>query len=88
MNEIVARSNKAKDPGILFRRLKEAQMYNPEQFENSFKTLPPEQLYELQQIIGKTKNPNTKAEMIEKYGQVLGIKPNPVAFEKVKRLMK
>lgn len=82
--EIMLNSNKKKDPGILNRRIKEAQMYMGDKFGDVVKTLSPDEKNEILKILNKTENENTRQELLNKYGQELGLTPKPISFNKLK----
>jgi GH24 family phage-related lysozyme (muramidase) len=82
--EIMLNSNKKKDPGILNRRIKEAQMYMGDQFGDVVKTLSSDEKNEILKILNKTENENTRQELLNKYGQELGLTPKPASFNKLK----
>ena len=83
--EIMLNSNKKKDPGILHRRIKEAEMYSGDNFGNVIKTLTPDEKKQMLDIINKTQNENTKLEILNTYGRQLGLTPEPIAFNKFKK---
>lgn len=81
--EIATRSNKNKELGVAFRRLKEAEMFNSN-LGDVFKIMSPEEKYELQQIINNSDNENVKRDITERYGSFLGLKPTPIKFTKLR----
>lgn len=73
MREMILNSNKNKNPGILNRRFKEAELYGgPLDFSSTFKTLSDEEKQGLVKMINGIENEHTKKEVLEKYGPYLG----------------
>lgn len=89
LKELILNTNADSDPGILSRRMKEAQLYNPDPvtFSSAFKLMDNEEKSKLVKIINKTKNENTKKELMDKYGQYLGMTSEPLKFNKLSKLM-
>lgn len=82
LNEVISNSNKRKDAGVLYRRLREAEMMSPKTFPMVFQSMTPEQLHTLKEI-GKN-----HPEIIQKYGVQLGLKPNPLGLDNLFKLFK
>lgn len=79
LREMILNTNADEDPGILKRRLREAELYGgPVDFSGAFKTMSPEEKKKLNSIIEKVQNEHTKKELIDRYGSYLGSKPEPV----------
>lgn len=88
MREMILNTNKEQDPGILRRRLQEAETYGgPLDFNSTFKTFTPEEKTAVTSMINKLKNENVKQEMLNKYGSYLG-QSQPQAFDKIQKLLK
>lgn len=89
LRELILKTNKEQDPGILARRMKEAQLYGgKENFQNVFMTLSPEEKQMLAGIINKTQNENTRKQLVDSYGQQLGMKSRPLNLQKLAKMMK
>lgn len=68
MREMILGTNKQRDPGILRRRFKEAEMYGgPSDFSQTFQTFTPEEKANLKYILDDIENPHTKKELMDKY---------------------
>ena len=68
IKEIMLRSNKAKDPGILKRRIQEAELYGgPVDFNTTIKSMDPEELAEIKSIMSSMTNQNELTRLQEKY---------------------
>lgn len=84
IREMVLNTNKDKDPGILRRRMQEAELYGgPLDFSSAFKVMSPEEKQQLTSIIEKTKNEHTRQELMDKYGPYLNDAPAKQAFSKL-----
>lgn len=71
--EMLLNTNKDRDPGILSRRLKEAEMYaGPLDFSSTFKIMTPEEKSSLKNIMENTSNENTRQELLKKYSPYIG----------------
>jgi GH24 family phage-related lysozyme (muramidase) len=89
IREMILNTNADADPGILKRRLKEAELYGgPLDFSGTFKTLSSEEKQKIVEIINKTQNEHTKKELIEKYGPYLGLKQEPLKLFKLANMVK
>lgn len=87
MREMILNTNRDKDPGILSRRLQEAETYGgPLDFSSVFKTMSPTEISELQAQIEKLKNENVKQEMLKRYGPYLN-QPAPVKLDKLQQIL-
>lgn len=87
MREMILNTNQEKNPGILSRRLKEAELYGgPLDLTNTFKTFTPEEKAQVKSIIDSNKNENVKKEMMDKYGSYLG-EPQKVQFNKLQQML-
>lgn len=87
LREMILNTNKDKDPGILSRRLQEAETYGgPLDFNSVFKTMSPVEITELQRQINKLKNENVKQEMLKRYGSYLN-QPAPVKLDKLQQIL-
>lgn len=83
--EILTKSNKNKDIGTGFRRMKEAEMFSgADQIENVFKILSPEERVELQKMVESSDNENVKRDVINRYGKYLNPPSRSPAFTKLK----
>lgn len=88
MREMILNTNADKDPGILRRRLEEAELYGgPLEFTSTFKTMSPEEKQGLLGIIDKLQNENVKQEMMNKYGSYLN-EAKPTQFNKLQNALK
>lgn len=88
MREMILNTNQDKSPGILARRLKEAELYGgPLDFTSTFKTFSPEEKQQVRSIIESTKNEHTKKELLDKYGSYLG-EPDKLQFNKLQEMLK
>lgn len=84
IREMVLNTNKDQDPGVLSRRMKEAELYGgPLDFASAFKVMSPEEKQKLSKIIEKTQNENTRKELQDKYGPYLNTGPEPQQFLKL-----
>lgn len=84
MREMILNTNKDKDPGVLRRRMEEAQLYGgPLDFTSTFKVMSPEEKKQLTSIIEKTQNENTRQELMDKYGSYLNDAPEKQQFTKL-----
>ncbi len=88
IKEMLLGTNASKDPGILSRRLQEAQTYDtdPVSFGSAFKIMNDDEKRQLAEIIGKTKNENTRKELMDKYGSYLGTTQPKQEFGKLNKL--
>jgi GH24 family phage-related lysozyme (muramidase) len=88
IKEMILNTNKDKDPGILSRRLREAETYSgdPVTFNSTFKIMSPEEKQQLVDILNKTQNENTKKELMDKYGVSLGAVQPKTEFPKLSKL--
>lgn len=88
LREMILNTNADKDPGILSRRLKEAELYGgPIDFSGAFKTMNNQEKQQLIDIINKTQNENTKKELLDKYGSYLGAKQEPLKVFKLANML-
>lgn len=88
MRELILNTNADEDPGILKRRLKEAELYGgPVDFSQTFQTMNSAEKEKLRNIIAKVQNEHTKKELMDKYGSYLGAGVDPVQFPKLNRLL-
>jgi GH24 family phage-related lysozyme (muramidase) len=88
MREMILNTNKDQDPGILNRRMQEAELFGgPLDFSSAFKTMSPEEKRQLMDTFNKLKNENVKAEALKKYGSYLNDAP-PAQFNKLQDLLK
>lgn len=68
IKEMLLRSNKDKKPGVLKRRLDEAEVYGgPQDFANTFKVMDNNEKRELIDILHRTENEQLKQELLKKY---------------------
>lgn len=68
IREMILNTNKDQDPGILSRRLQEAEMYGgPLDFSSAFKVMSPEEKKKILEILEKTQNEHTRQELSAKY---------------------
>lgn len=89
MREMILNTNKDKNPGILSRRLQEAELYGgPLDFSSTFKVMSPEEKKQLSEILNKTENENTRKELMDKYGSYLNDAPEKQQFLKLNKLIK
>lgn len=89
MREMILNTNKDQTPGILNRRLEEAQLYGgPVDFSSTFKTMSPEEKQQLMKIADKIKNEHVKEEFMRNYGSYLQNAPAPEQFPKLQKLFK
>lgn len=79
IREIILNTNKHKDPGTLVRRLKEAQVYNPEKFASAFQTFNDQEKKFVLDLLNQIKNEHTKKAVLEQYGNYL-MGPPPKRF--------
>lgn len=87
LREMILNTNKDKDPGILSRRLQEAETYGgPLDFSSTFKTMSPVEISDLQNQINKLKNENVKQDMLKRYGTYLN-QPAPVKLDKLQQIL-
>lgn len=88
IREMILNTNKDSDPGILSRRMQEAQTYSgdPVTFSSVFKIMTPEEKKQLGDILNKTQNENTKKELVDKYGTYLGLTQPKQEFSKLNKL--
>ena len=88
VREMLLNTNAKKDPGILSRRLQEAQTYDqdPVSFGSAFKIMSDEEKQQLAEILGKTKNEHTRKELMDKYGSYLGTTQPKQEFAKLGKL--
>jgi GH24 family phage-related lysozyme (muramidase) len=87
MREMILNTNKENNPGILQRRLKEAELYGgPLDFTSTFKTFTPDEQDKVKDMINSVKNENVKKEMMDKYGSYLG-QISPVQFKKLEQML-
>ncbi len=88
LREMILNTNADSDPGILKRRLKEAELYGgPIDFAGAFKTMTPEEKQNLSKIIDKVQNEHTKKELLDKYGSYLGSKQEPLKVFKLANML-
>lgn len=87
--EMILNSNKNNEPGVLRRRLKEAELYaDPVGFAQTMKTLSPEERQQVTDIINNLQNDQLKQEMIQKYGSYLTPSRAPASnFTKLNKLL-
>lgn len=72
LREVMLNTNKQKDPGILVRRLKEAElMGGPLDFSSTFKTMSDQEKKDMLEMLNQIKNENTRQEVLEKYAPYL-----------------
>lgn len=84
LREMILNTNASQDPGILSRRLKEAELYGgPLDFSGAFRTMNNDEKQKLIDILNKTKNEHTKKELLNKYGSYLGATPEPLKLFKL-----
>lgn len=84
LREMILNTNKDKDPGILRRRMQEAELYGgPLDFSSAFKVMSPDEKKQLMSIIEKTQNEHTRQELVEKYGPYLNDIPAKQQFSKL-----
>lgn len=87
LREMILNTNKDQDPGILRRRLREAELYGgPLDFSAAFKTMNSEEKKQLRNIMDKIQNENTKKEMLDKYGSYVN-ETQPVQFNKLQKAL-
>jgi GH24 family phage-related lysozyme (muramidase) len=80
--EVLLNSNKDNELGVLKRRLDEADMlYN---VRDVGQILDPKEKYNLKKIYDSSDNDSAKKEIYDSYGDVLGVRPNEVQFNKLK----
>lgn len=91
IQEMLTNSNAKNDPGILKRRLQEAELYGgPVDFNLAIKNMTPEQMDQLRSTISKMKNENEKTRVLEKYPFLQEQQPmaqNQFLFNKLRRGM-
>jgi GH24 family phage-related lysozyme (muramidase) len=89
IKEMLLNTNAKKDPGILSRRFQEAQTYDsdPVSFSSAFKIMSDDEKKQLADILGKTKNENTRKELLDKYGSYLGTTQPKQDFSKLTKLI-
>ena len=83
--EILLRSNRDKTPGIQKRRLEESRMYSGPNFENIVKTLKPEEIHEIRNIINNIKNVNEREKVLQEYpflNEIVPYRPFNKVFKK------
>lgn len=92
MREIVLGSNKEKSPGLLVRRLKEAELYGgPLDFQNLLKVLSPEEKANIYNMLQKLEDPQHKQKVLERYQQFAPdykAPMEPVKFMNLNKLIK
>ena len=69
LQEVVLSSNKKKDPGTLYRRMREAELMSPDNFQNAFKAMEPNSLHELKTVA------KDHPEIQKRYGSLLSLEP-------------
>lgn len=82
--EILANSNKNKELGIGFRRMKEADMFSGGNLGDVFKILSPEEKANIIDMVNSSDNENVKRDIIQKYGDALGLSPQKISFNKLR----
>lgn len=88
LREIILNTNEQKSPGILTRRLKEAELYGgPLDFSLAFKAMSEAEKAELLNQLNQIDNPHTRQEMINKYSAYIG-ENKPAPFNQIKKLLK
>lgn len=85
IKEILLRSNRAKDPGIMRRRLAEAEMYAG---QNPLKMLSEDELEELKIIASNIESPGTRQGLLDMYPSLKDIESNNSRFLKTKRFFR
>lgn len=90
IKEMLLRSNNEKDPGILKRRIREAELFGgPVDFNTTVKSMDPEEVAEMKKIISSMKNRNELAKTYELYPflkpEVQPASTPPVNFNKLIR---
>ncbi len=91
MREIVLNSNKDKSPGVLFRRLQEAELYGGDMgFSDMLSTMSEQEKNYIFNTLNETKNEQQKQKMIEKYPQFAPsyVPTEAPKFNKVLKLFK
>lgn len=84
IREMLLGTNKDKDPGIMSRRLKEAELFGgPMDFAGSFKTMNTEEKKKILDTINKTKNENTRSELMAKYAPYMQEMQQQSSFQKL-----
>lgn len=87
IREMILNTNKDSDPGILNRRMQEAELYGgPLDFSLAFKAMTPEEKKQIRQIFDKLQNENVKSEAMKKYGSYLG-ESQPTQFSKLEQML-
>lgn len=82
IKEMILNSNKDNEPGVLRRRLKEAELYGgPLDFSSSFKLMEDKEKQQILNIINQTKNEELKKELLQKYSPY--INPKQQLFNKI-----
>lgn len=71
VREMILNTNKHKSPGIFSRRLQEAEMFSPQDFQDSFQTLTPEEKQFVRSMIEGVDNEHTKKELMAKFGEYI-----------------
>lgn len=87
--EMILNSNQKNEPGVLRRRLKEAELYaDPVGFAQTMKSLTPEERDQVTNIINALQNEQLKQEMVTKYGSYLTPARTPASnFTKINKLL-
>lgn len=85
IREMLLNSNKEQDPGILSRRMQEAQTFSgdPVTFSSAFKAMTYAEKQKLNDILNKAQNENVRAELMQKYGSYLSNEPEKPQFNKL-----
>ncbi len=81
MRELILNTNKDKDPGILARRLKEAEVFGGEEFPSTFMTFNESERQQVLDMLGQIKNEHTRKEMMDRYKQYLEPTPRRKRFQ-------
>lgn len=88
MREMILNTNKQKEPGILVRRLKEAELYGgPLDFTQTFQTMNEHEKRQVRELLNAIENENTRKEVLQKYGSYVG-ETQPTQFNKLMKLLK
>lgn len=87
--EMILNSNQNNEPGVLRRRLKEAELYaDPVGFAQTMKTLSPEERDQVTNIINNLQNDQMKQDMLQKYGSYLTPSRAPASnFTKINKFL-
>lgn len=88
IKEMILNTNADNDPGILSRRMQEAQTYSPDPvtFSSAFKIMSLEEKQKLNDIINSAQNENVRQDLQTKYGPYINQEYSKPDFSRLNKL--